>query len=168
MIDASWHMPTTARKGDAEFRAGHIPGSVFFNIDTVADAFDRPAAHAARRRRFRPRDGRAGSRRRHAFRHLRFARPVRCGASLVGVAGLWRGRGQDPCRRPAEMDERRPGAGGWRSPTDAGDVHAPARSRRRRRSRRGQGGARQRRRAGRWTPGPPSASRAVRRSREPA
>jgi thiosulfate/3-mercaptopyruvate sulfurtransferase len=38
VIDASWHMPTTARKGDAEFRAGHIPGAVFFNIDEIADA----------------------------------------------------------------------------------------------------------------------------------
>ncbi|MDE3176130.1 MAG: 3-mercaptopyruvate sulfurtransferase [Pseudomonadota bacterium] len=37
VIDASWHLPTTARKGDAEFRAGHIPGAVFFNIDTIAD-----------------------------------------------------------------------------------------------------------------------------------
>ncbi len=37
VIDASWHLPTTARKGDAEFRAGHIPGAVFFNIDAIAD-----------------------------------------------------------------------------------------------------------------------------------
>jgi thiosulfate/3-mercaptopyruvate sulfurtransferase len=38
VIDASWHMPTSARKGDAEFRAGHIPGAVFFNIDEIADS----------------------------------------------------------------------------------------------------------------------------------
>jgi thiosulfate/3-mercaptopyruvate sulfurtransferase len=37
VIDASWHLPTTARKGDAEFREGHIPGAVFFNIDEIAD-----------------------------------------------------------------------------------------------------------------------------------
>jgi thiosulfate/3-mercaptopyruvate sulfurtransferase len=37
VIDASWHLPTTARKGDAEFAQGHIPGAVFFNIDTIAD-----------------------------------------------------------------------------------------------------------------------------------
>ena len=37
VIDASWHLPTSARKGDAEFRAGHIPGAVFFNIDAIAD-----------------------------------------------------------------------------------------------------------------------------------
>ena len=24
VIDASWHLPTTARNGDAEFRAGHL------------------------------------------------------------------------------------------------------------------------------------------------
>jgi thiosulfate/3-mercaptopyruvate sulfurtransferase len=38
VIDASWHLPTTARKGDAEFREAHIPGAVFFNIDEIADA----------------------------------------------------------------------------------------------------------------------------------
>jgi len=38
VIDSSWHMPTSARKGDAEFRDGHIPGAVFFNIDEIADA----------------------------------------------------------------------------------------------------------------------------------
>jgi thiosulfate/3-mercaptopyruvate sulfurtransferase len=37
VIDASWHMPTSPRKGDAEFREGHIPGAVFFNIDEIAD-----------------------------------------------------------------------------------------------------------------------------------
>ena len=37
VIDASWHLPTTARKGDAEFLQAHIPGAVFFNIDTIAD-----------------------------------------------------------------------------------------------------------------------------------
>ena len=37
VIDASWHLPTSARKGDAEFRECHIPGAVFFNIDTIAD-----------------------------------------------------------------------------------------------------------------------------------
>ena len=37
VIDASWHLPTSPRKGDAEFREGHIPGAVFFNIDTIAD-----------------------------------------------------------------------------------------------------------------------------------
>lgn len=37
VIDASWHLPTSARKGDAEFLSAHIPGAVFFNIDTIAD-----------------------------------------------------------------------------------------------------------------------------------
>jgi thiosulfate/3-mercaptopyruvate sulfurtransferase len=37
VIDASWHLPQTARQGDTEFRQGHIPGSVFFNIDVIAD-----------------------------------------------------------------------------------------------------------------------------------
>ena len=37
VIDASWHLPNTARIGAAEFRAKHIPGAVFFDIDTIAD-----------------------------------------------------------------------------------------------------------------------------------
>jgi thiosulfate/3-mercaptopyruvate sulfurtransferase len=37
VIDASWHLPNTGRIGAAEFRFGHIPGAVFFDIDTIAD-----------------------------------------------------------------------------------------------------------------------------------
>ena len=37
VIDASWHLPPTGRNGEAEFREGHIPGAVFFNIDIIAD-----------------------------------------------------------------------------------------------------------------------------------
>lgn len=37
IIDASWHMPTSGRKGDAEFRECHIPGAVYFDIDGIAD-----------------------------------------------------------------------------------------------------------------------------------
>ena len=37
VIDASWHLPNTGRFGAAEFRFAHIPGAVFFDIDTIAD-----------------------------------------------------------------------------------------------------------------------------------
>lgn len=37
IVDASWHMPNSGRKGSAEFVEGHIPGAVFFDIDAVAD-----------------------------------------------------------------------------------------------------------------------------------
>jgi len=37
VIDASWHLPNTGRYGAAEFRLAHIPGAVFFDIDTIAD-----------------------------------------------------------------------------------------------------------------------------------
>jgi thiosulfate/3-mercaptopyruvate sulfurtransferase len=37
VIDASWHLPNTGRIGAAEFRLGHIPGAVFFDIDAIAD-----------------------------------------------------------------------------------------------------------------------------------
>jgi thiosulfate/3-mercaptopyruvate sulfurtransferase len=38
VVDASWHLPTAGRSGAEEFRANHIPGAVFFDIDGVADA----------------------------------------------------------------------------------------------------------------------------------
>ena len=37
VIDASWHLPNTGRLGAAEYLLGHIPGAVFFDIDTIAD-----------------------------------------------------------------------------------------------------------------------------------
>ncbi len=37
VIDASWHAPPAGRIGLVEFRQAHIPGAVFFDIDTIAD-----------------------------------------------------------------------------------------------------------------------------------
>jgi thiosulfate/3-mercaptopyruvate sulfurtransferase len=37
VIDGSWHLPNTGRLGAVEFRLGHIPGAVYFDIDTIAD-----------------------------------------------------------------------------------------------------------------------------------
>jgi thiosulfate/3-mercaptopyruvate sulfurtransferase len=37
VIDASWHLPPTGRNGAAEFERVHIPGSVFFDIDVIAE-----------------------------------------------------------------------------------------------------------------------------------
>ncbi len=37
VIDGSWHLPNTCRFGAVEFRLGHIPGAVYFDIDTIAD-----------------------------------------------------------------------------------------------------------------------------------
>lgn len=37
VVDASWHLPNTARNAQAEYLAGHIPGAVFFDIDGIAD-----------------------------------------------------------------------------------------------------------------------------------
>jgi thiosulfate/3-mercaptopyruvate sulfurtransferase len=37
VVDASWHLPAQNRDAQAEFRAGHIPGAVFFDIDAIAD-----------------------------------------------------------------------------------------------------------------------------------
>jgi len=37
VIDASWYLPTQNRDPEAEYLAGHIPGAVRFDIDTVKD-----------------------------------------------------------------------------------------------------------------------------------
>lgn len=37
VIDGSWHLPHLNRDARAEYRAGHIPGAVFFDIDALSD-----------------------------------------------------------------------------------------------------------------------------------
>jgi thiosulfate/3-mercaptopyruvate sulfurtransferase len=46
VVDASWHLPGSARDPRAEYLAGHIPRAVFFDIDEVAD-LDSPYPHMA-------------------------------------------------------------------------------------------------------------------------
>ena len=38
VVDGSWHLPPTRRVGSEEFRLGHIPGAVYFDIDAIANA----------------------------------------------------------------------------------------------------------------------------------
>jgi thiosulfate/3-mercaptopyruvate sulfurtransferase len=37
IVDASWYLPAAARDARAEYRSGHIPGAVFFDIDAISD-----------------------------------------------------------------------------------------------------------------------------------
>lgn len=37
VVDASWHLPGTARDGHAEYLERRIPGAVFFDIDAICD-----------------------------------------------------------------------------------------------------------------------------------
>jgi thiosulfate/3-mercaptopyruvate sulfurtransferase len=37
VVDASYFLPTQKRDAQAEYRAGHIPGAVFFDIEAVSD-----------------------------------------------------------------------------------------------------------------------------------
>lgn len=37
IVDGSWHLPPTGRKGPEEYAAAHIPGAVFFDLDVVSD-----------------------------------------------------------------------------------------------------------------------------------
>ncbi|RBP08561.1 thiosulfate/3-mercaptopyruvate sulfurtransferase [Roseiarcus fermentans] len=38
IVDGSWHLPNSGRRGAIEFPLGHIPGAVYFDIDTIADS----------------------------------------------------------------------------------------------------------------------------------
>ena len=37
LVDASWYMPADQRDPKKEFEAGHIPGSVFYDLDALSD-----------------------------------------------------------------------------------------------------------------------------------
>jgi thiosulfate/3-mercaptopyruvate sulfurtransferase len=37
VVDGTWHMPQLQRDARAEFKAAHVPGAVFFDIDAIAD-----------------------------------------------------------------------------------------------------------------------------------
>src|SRR5271155_5543680 len=37
VVDASYFLPTQKRDAHAEYRAGHIPGAVFFDLEAVSD-----------------------------------------------------------------------------------------------------------------------------------
>jgi len=37
VVDASWYLPQAGRDAKAEYRAAHIPGAIFFDIDDLSD-----------------------------------------------------------------------------------------------------------------------------------
>jgi thiosulfate/3-mercaptopyruvate sulfurtransferase len=37
IVDGSWHLPPTGRNGAKEYAIAHIPGAVFFDLDTISD-----------------------------------------------------------------------------------------------------------------------------------
>jgi thiosulfate/3-mercaptopyruvate sulfurtransferase len=37
VVDGSWYLPGSGRDAAAEYRTGHIPGAVFFDIDAISD-----------------------------------------------------------------------------------------------------------------------------------
>ena len=38
LVDATWFLPGSGRDAQAEYRAAHLPGAVFFDIDAIADS----------------------------------------------------------------------------------------------------------------------------------
>ena len=59
IVDASWYLPAQNRHGEAEYRAGRIPGAVYFDLDRIVDPEFQPASHAPRRGDLRHRRGRS-------------------------------------------------------------------------------------------------------------
>lgn len=64
IVDASWHLPGSDRDPKAEYKAEHIPGAVFFDIDDISDQssdlphmMPRPEKFAARVRKLGLGDG---------------------------------------------------------------------------------------------------------------
>jgi thiosulfate/3-mercaptopyruvate sulfurtransferase len=37
VVDASWYLPSAGREAEAEYRAGHIPGAIFLDLDANSD-----------------------------------------------------------------------------------------------------------------------------------
>jgi thiosulfate/3-mercaptopyruvate sulfurtransferase len=37
IVDGSWYLPTSGRDARAEYLAGHLPGAVFFDLDSISD-----------------------------------------------------------------------------------------------------------------------------------
>lgn len=46
VLDASWYLPESSRDAEAEYRRGHIPGAVRFDLDAASDP-DSPLPHMA-------------------------------------------------------------------------------------------------------------------------
>ncbi|KAL5518591.1 hypothetical protein ACEPAH_274 [Sanghuangporus vaninii] len=44
-LDASWHMPNSPRRGDEEFKAKHLPGARFLDLDAVASPHELGLKH---------------------------------------------------------------------------------------------------------------------------
>jgi thiosulfate/3-mercaptopyruvate sulfurtransferase len=38
VVDATWHMPSTGRRGRDDYDQGHIPGAVFFDLSEICDS----------------------------------------------------------------------------------------------------------------------------------
>src|SRR5574338_650377 len=36
ILDTSWYLPVTGRSGRSEYRAGHIPGALYFDLDQAS------------------------------------------------------------------------------------------------------------------------------------
>lgn len=64
VLDASWYLPAQGRDADAEYRAGHVPGALRFDLDAMSDErsplphmLPRPEVFASRMRALGVGDG---------------------------------------------------------------------------------------------------------------
>ena len=70
VVDGSYYLPSQNRDAHAEYLAAHIPGAVFFDINAIADTYDRIAAYAAGTGSVLVGDAQARHRRRRDHRRL--------------------------------------------------------------------------------------------------
>ena len=70
MVDASWYLPQAGRDAKAEYRAAHIPGAIFFDIDDLSDEKSSLPHMLAPRAEIREPHAQAGPGRRQSHRGL--------------------------------------------------------------------------------------------------
>ncbi len=110
-VDGSYFLPTQQRDAHAEYRSGHIPGAVFFDIETVCD-------HSTELPHMLPGPTQFGE----AVGALGISDGdtvvVYDSVGLYSAARVWwtfrhfrREESLHPRRRAAEMESRRPSAG---------------------------------------------------------
>ena len=70
VVDGSLHLPTAKRNAREEYKAAHIPGAYFFDIDAISDKSQSPPPYAAEPGAILIDDAQDGHRRWHARHRL--------------------------------------------------------------------------------------------------
>ena len=110
-VDSSYFLPGQPRDAHAEYRDGHIPGAVFFDIDKIADDFSDLPHTLPGPTHFGEAVGALGIGDGDTVVVYDSVRPVFGGTGMVDVPDLRREESFYPRWRPAKVEGRRPSAG---------------------------------------------------------